>query len=182
MSSEGQRIVQELDTSDEDAFPGRHRAPASVVRKVSARLGMAALGVLLATGLGVGTADVLGLSGGVQATAEAVPLRQVPVDRDVEPRPGRTVDLSAPPVLPPEASPVEELPADPSPERPAPAAAAAPADEPAAAPREPSPAPVRTVRTGDSCPTVGRTGVTGKGDAAVCTASPGNGPNKWRVA
>jgi hypothetical protein len=183
MSSEGQRIVEELGRSDEDAVPGRHRAPASVRRRVAVGLGVAAFGVVGAIGLGLTTADVLGLSETGQAEQGAA--REILPSREEEPRAGRTIDLTGRPAVPPAAPQPAAAPADPSPGQPSLAAAAAPADEPAPAAdaaRAPSPAPVRAVRTGDSCPAVGRTGVTGKGDAAVCTASRGNGPNKWRVA
>ena len=171
----------DLDTS-EDALPGRHRAPASAARTWAVRLGIGVLGLLLATGLGVGAADVLGLTGNV---ASDVAMRPFPVAPERDLGFARTVDITATPALPTDEPPAESPPAEPSPEQPFLAAAAAPADEPAPASdagRAPSPAPVRTVRTGDSCRVVGQTAVTGRGDAAVCTASPGNGPNKWRVA
>jgi hypothetical protein len=182
-NSEGQHIVEELGRSDEDAVSGRHRAPASVRRRVAVGLGVAAFAVVAAIGLGLTTADALGLSETEQAEQGAV--REILPSRQEEPRAGRTIDLTDRPAVPPAAPEADAAPADPSPEPPAHAAAATPADEPApaaGAARAASPAPVRTVRTGDSCPAVGRTGVTSKGNAAVCTASPGNGPNKWRVA
>jgi hypothetical protein len=177
--------VEELDRSDEDAVPGRHRAPATVRRRVFVGLGTAALCIVVATGLGLTTADVLGLTGAGQAASEEGAVREILASREEEPRAGRAIDLTGRPAVPPAAPQADAAPAHPSPGQPSLAAAAAPADEPAAAAgaaRAPSPAPVRKVRTGDTCPAVGRTGVTGKGDAAVCTASPGNGPNKWRVA
>ncbi len=184
MSNEGKRIVQELGRSEEGAGPGRHRALTSVRRRVAVVLGAAVLGIVVATGLGVVAADVVGLSGGGRAASEEGMARGILAAREEEPRAGRTVDLTARPPVPPAVPEGDAPPAGPSPEQPFPAAAAAEADEPATPPgagRAPASAPVR-VRTGDSCPAVGRTGVTGKGDAAVCTASPGNGPNKWRVA
>ncbi len=185
MSSKGQRIVEEVGRSDEDAAPGRHRAPASVRQRAFVGLGAAALFIVVATGLGVTTADVLGLSATGQAASEEGALRQILPSREEEPRPGRTIDLTARPAVSPAVPQTDAVPAEPAPEQPSLAAAAARADEPAPAVdagRAASPAPVRTVRTGDSCSAVGRTGVTGKGEVAVCTASPGNGPNKWRVA
>ena len=185
-TSEGQRIVQELDiqemdtqeldTWDEGALSGRHRAPAPAARRASLRLAVAAVSVLVATGLGAVTADVVGLtdSGGSSQGAPPQPIAQ---DREDEPGPGRTTDLSAAQQLLP---PVPDAaPAAPSPElRPQ-----APADAAASAPdADPSPASVVTVRKGNSCPEVGQTGVTERGEAAVCTASPGKGPDKWRVA
>ena len=170
----------DLDTSEEAVLPGRHRAPASVGRRMAVRLGIGALGVLLATGLGVGAADVLGLTGDVASEGA---MRPFPVAPERDPAFARTIDITATPALPTDEPPAESLPAEPSPEEPAPAAAATPADEPAPAAVtgvKASPAP--TVRTGDSCSAVGRTGVTGKGEVAVCTPSPGNGPDKWRVA
>ena len=168
--------MQELDTADDDV-PGRHRAPTSVVRKVSVRIGLGALGVLLAVGLGAATAEVLGLTEVGQLTATD-PVRAVPPAAEEEPRAGRTIDLTARPALP---APLPAVPpADPSPE-PSPAAASAPADQPSPAAGAAAPAPVRTVRTGDTCRDVGQTGTTARGKAAVCTASPGNGPSKWRA-
>ena len=71
-TSEGQRIVQELDiqemdtqeldTWDEGALSGRHRAPAPAARRASLRLAVAAVSVLVATGLGAVTADLVGLT------------------------------------------------------------------------------------------------------------------------
>ena len=175
--------MQELGRSEEDATPGRHRAPASVRRRVAVVLGAVVFGIVVATGLGVTTADVLGLSGAGQAASEKGTAPGILPAREEEPRAGRTIDVTARPPLPPAVPEVNAPIVDPSAEQPSPAAAAAGAGEPATAPDAGrAPAPVRTVRTGDSCPAVGRTGVTGKGDAAVCTASPGNGPNKWRVA
>ena len=172
--------MQELDTSDEDTFPGRHRAPASLARKATVRLGIAVLGVLVATGLGVVTADLLDLTRTWQVGSEGGSLSEIPLDREEEPRVGRAIDLTVGPPLADAPQPAD-LPVDPVSERPAPVAAAV-EPAPASSGGTASPAPVRRVRTGDTCPAVGRTGVTGKGDAAVCTASPGNGPNKWRVA
>jgi hypothetical protein len=176
--------VQELDLSDEEAFPGRHRAPASVARSAGVRLGLAALGVLLAIGLGVATADLLGLSEAGTVASQSVSLRELSPSPEEQPGMRRTVDLDAVPAFPPGAPEADAAAADPSPQPP-PSAAAEGADEPPSASHAappPSPAAVRTVRTGDSCPAVGRTAVTGKGEAAVCTASRGNGPNKWRAA
>jgi hypothetical protein len=167
--------VQELDTADDD-FPGRHRAPASVVRKLSVRLGLAALGVLLTVGLGAATADVLGLTE-VGQLAAGDPLRAIPPATEEEPRAGRTVELPTRPALP-APRPDTQAP-DPSPELPV---APAPADEPSPAPVAAAPAPVRTVRTGDSCRDVGQSATTDRGKPAVCTASRGNGPSKWRSA
>jgi hypothetical protein len=150
---------------------------------VAVVLGAAVLGIVVATGLGVTTADVLGLTGAGQVASQEGTARGILPAREEEPRAGRTIDLTARPPLPPAVPEVNPPSADPSAEQPSPVAAAPGADEPATAPDAgPAPAPVRTVRTGDSCAAVGRTAVTGKGDAAVCTASPGNGPNKWRVA
>jgi hypothetical protein len=96
-----------------------------------------------------------------------------------EPRPGRTIDLTARPAL---STPQPDAPpAEPSPEPP-PAPALAPADQPSPAADAPAPAPVRTVRTGGSCRDVGQTATTDRGKAAVCTASPGNGRSKWHAA
>jgi hypothetical protein len=176
-NSKGQRIVQELDPSDDEALPGRHRAPASAVRRLSVRLGVAALGVILATGLGSVTADVLGLTEVGQTTAQGAPPRVIPPSPEEEPRPGRTVDLSTRPSIP--APQPDVVPAEPE-QSPPSAATAASARPPVA--DAPAPAPVRTVRTGDSCATVGQTATTTRGAAAVCTASRGNGPNKWRAA
>jgi hypothetical protein len=171
--------VQELDTSDEDAFPGRHRAPASALRWMATRLGIAALGVLLATGLGAVTADVLGLTDIGQVTSESGPPQGIPAVPETEPRPRSTIDLTTRPS--PAAPSSDALPAEPELED----APTAPATEPAntsTAAREPRPALVRTVRTGATCRTVGQAARTARGDVAVCTASPGNGPNKWRAA
>jgi hypothetical protein len=142
---------------------------------VGLRLTIAALGVLIATGLGLATTDLLGLSEAETIASAGVSLRELSPSPEEQPGMGRTVDLDAGPVLPPRAPEADPPAAAPSPQPPPPAAAEG-ADEP------PSPAPVRTVEKGDVCPAVGRTGVTGKGEAAVCTASPGKGPNKWRVA
>jgi hypothetical protein len=174
-SGEGQRIVQELDTSDEDAFPGRHRAPASAVRRLSVRLVIAALGILVATGLGAATADLLGLSHVRQATSEGSPPRGIPQSPEEEPRAGRT---TRPVVHPPQP---QDLPDDPTSQGPPASAARAPAEQPTPAADPPAPAPVHTVRTGTSCPAVGQMATTKRGGAAVCTASRGNGPNKWRA-
>jgi hypothetical protein len=176
--------VQEFDPPEEDAVPARHRAAGSVAGKASVRLGIAALGVLLTTGLGVVTADVLGLNEVGEEASEGSSLRPFPVAADEEPRPRGTVDVPARPAPPPVEPPVESPPADQSGERPARAAAAAPADAPppASAGGGGAPPPVRTVRTGASCPVVGQTAVTNRGTAAVCTASRGNGRNKWRGA
>jgi hypothetical protein len=181
MNNEGQRIVEELDRSDEDAAPGRHRAPTTVRRRVFVGLGAAALCIVVATGLGLTTADVLGLTGTGQAASAEGAVREILPSPEGEPRAGRAIDLTGRPAVPPAAPQADAAPADPPPGRPSVAAAAPAADEPAPVARA-ARAPVQTVRTGDTCPTVGRAGVTGKGDAAVCTASPGNGPNKWRLA
>ena len=170
--------MQELDTPDQDDLPGRHRAPGSAGGRVSLRLCRAALSVLLVAGLGVATADVLGLTDLGQPAAEAWPQQRIPSTPEEEPRPGRTIDLSDRPA-PADPEPAVP-PAEPSPEG-EPAVAVAPVQRAAPA-SQPPPAPVARVRTGDVCPVVGRTAVTGRGDAAVCTASPGNGPNKWRAA
>jgi hypothetical protein len=167
--------VEELDTSDEDAFPGRHRAPASAVRRLAVRLGIAALGILVATGLGAATADLLGLSDARPAASEASPPRGIPQSPEEEPLAGRT---TRPVVHPPQP---QDLPDDPTPQGTPAAAAQAPAEQSTPAADAPLPAPVRTVRTGASCSDVGRTGLTAKGEAAVCTASRGNGKKKWRA-
>jgi hypothetical protein len=173
----------DLDTSEEAVLPGRHRAPASVARKMAVRLGIGALGVLLATGLGAGAADVLGLTGDVASEGA---MRPFPVAPERDPGFARTIDVSAVPALPTDEPPAEPVPADPSPEQPVLAAAAAPVDEPSSESStggKASPAPVRTVRTGDSCRVVGQTAVTGSVYAAVCTGNGnGNGKNKWRAA
>jgi hypothetical protein len=168
--------TQELDTWDESALSGRHRAPASAARRTARRLALAALSVLVVTGLGAVTADLVGLSGS-GGSSQGGPPQPIPQDREDEPRPGRTTDLSAAQVLP---SPgPDAVSAAPSPEL----QPQAPADASASAPdADPSPASVVTVRKGNSCPAVGQTGVTERGEAAVCTASPGKGPDKWRVA
>ena len=177
--------MQELGTSDEETFAGRHRAGASVPRS-GVRLGLAALGVLVATGLGVVTADALGLSDAGNVVAVGDSLRELPPDPEEQPGMRRTVGLSAEPAPPPAASQADAPPADPPAAPPAetpppdPDAGRAPSPDPDAG-RAPSPSPVR-VRKGDSCSAVGRTAVTGRGAAAVCTASRGNGPNKWRAA
>jgi|1186.fasta_scaffold110476_2 hypothetical protein len=197
--SEGHPIVQELDvreldpdvldtevldvavgdTSDEGVPSGRHRAPASAARRTSVRLGLAALGVLVATGLGAVTADLVGLrdSGG---SSPGLPLPRVAQQRDGRPGPGRTTDLTAVPAPPSAESDV--LPAAPSAELQPEAAPAGDTWAPTADAGSPSAASVVMVRKGDSCPAVGQTGVTARGEAAVCTASPGKGPSKWRVA
>jgi hypothetical protein len=148
------------------------------------RLGLAALGVLVAIGLGLATADVLGLSTAGNAAAEGDSLRQLSPSPEEQPGMRRTVDLDAGPAVLPTAPEAVAPPADTSPPSP-PVAASARVEAPtpdSEVERAPSPAPVRTVRRGDACQTVGRTAVTGKGEAAVCTASRGNGPNKWRAA
>lgn len=178
-NSEGQRIVHELATSDEDAFPGRHRAPASAVRSLSVRMGIAALGILVATGLGAATADVLGLSDAAQMASQGSSPQGISPVPEEEPRPGRTTGLATRSAVP---MPPEDLSVDPAPQSPPADAATAAAGRPAPVAGPPAPAPVRTVRTGDSCSAVGQTATTRRGDAAVCTASPGNGPNKWRAA
>ena len=169
--------MQELDTSDEDAFPGRHRAPA--IRWMATRLGIAALGILLAAGLGAVTADVLGLTDLGQVASESGPPQGIPAVRETEPRPRPTIDLATRPS--PAAPSSDALPAEPELEEAPTAVATEPANTSTAA-REPRPTPVRTVRTGDSCTTVGQAATTARGGVAVCTASPGNGPNKWRAA
>lgn len=163
-----------LDTSDEETSPGRHRAPASAARRVVLRLVLAALGVLLASGLGAVAADLGGLSD-LGLPSQDAPRRLVPQDREDEPRPQLATHAGEELPAPESAAPSPELRAVD-----AVTAADAPAPPPSAQP--PSPAPLPTVRTGDSCPAVGQTGVTARGDAAVCTASPGHGPNKWRAA
>src|SRR5688500_20145400 len=80
-NSEGQRIVQEFDTSDEDAFPGRHRSPGSPVRRMSKRLGIAALSILAATELGAGSADLLGVSDPGQVASEGRLTQGIPPAR-----------------------------------------------------------------------------------------------------
>ena len=167
--------MEELDTSDEDAVPGRHRAPASAVRNLSVRLGIAALGILVATGLGAATADLLGLSDARPATSEASPPRGVPQSPEEEPRAGRT---TRPVVHPPQP---QDLPDDPTPQGTPAAAAQAPAEQSTPAADAPTPTPVHRVRAGESCPAVGQTATTKRGGSAVCTASRGNGPNKWRA-
>ena len=169
--------MQELDTSDEGVHPGRHRAPRSAVRRLSLRLGIAALGVLVAAGLGVGCADLLGLSDAVEVAAEASLPRGVAQAREEEPRPWRSTARPAVGTPQPEDPPV-----DPAPEPPTAAVPPEPAARPSPAPRAPAAAPVRTVRTGGSCAAVGQTATTTHGGIAVCTASRGNGPNKWRAA
>lgn len=169
--------MQELDRPDEDPIPGRHRAPSSAAGLLSLRLGIAALGVLLATGLGAVTADVLGLTEVARGTAQAGPPRAIPPEPEEEPRARGTVELAARPALPP---PPEVRPAEPSPEQPPPAAA--PESPGRLSPAADAPAPVGIVRTGESCPAIGRTAITDRGRTAVCTASRGNGPNKWRAA
>jgi hypothetical protein len=178
LSSEGQHIVQELDTSGQDAFRGRRRAPSSAVRRMATRLGIAALGVLLATGLGAVTADVLGLTDLGQVASESGPRQGIPAVRETEPRPRPTMDLTTRPS--PAAPSSDALPAEPELEDAPTAAATEPANTSTAA-REPRRAPARTVRKGDTCPTVGQAATTARGDVAVCTASRGNGPNKWRA-
>ena len=166
--------TQELDTWDENALPGRHRAPASAARRTARRLALAALSVLVVTALGTVTADLVGLSDSV-ASSQGGPPPRVPQDREVEPRPGLTSDLTAVQDLTsPETAAVSAVP---SPELPPPA----PVDVSASA-KPPATPSVVTVRKGDSCPAVGRTAVTDRGEVAVCTASPGKGPDKWRLA
>jgi hypothetical protein len=75
----------------------------------------------------------------------------------------------------------QDLPADPTPQGTPAAAARAPAEQSTPAADAPAPAPVHTVRAGASCPAVGQTATTKRGGSAVCTASRGNGPNKWRA-
>jgi hypothetical protein len=169
--------TQELDLADEEASSGRHRAPASAARKVALRLALAAVGVLLASGFGAVAADLVGLTDLGLPSQGAFP-QPVPQDREEEPRPGRATGLIVGDV-----SPAPES-AAPSPDVQLRDASAADAPAPESDPVTPPvpPASVPTVRTGDSCPAVGQTGVTARGDAAVCTASPGHGPDKWRVA
>ena len=176
MSSEGQRIVQELDTSDADASPGRHRATAPPARRMSVRLGLAALGVLLAGGLGVVTADALGLTEVGHATVADGPARVVPTDAAGEPRAGRTIDLHSRPSLPaprPEAVGPVSPPEQPSPVTAVQAAPAPPLPDPAR-----QPAPVRTVRTGDPCAAVGQTAITDRGSTAVLHGVAGQGADQ----
>jgi hypothetical protein len=166
--------TQELDNWDESALSGRHRAPASAARRTTRRLALAALSVLVVTGLGAVTADLVGLSDSVGSSQGGPPPR-IPQDREVEPRPGRTSDLTAVQGLTsPETAAVSAVP---SPEL----QPQAPVDVSASA-KAPATPSVVTVRKGDSCPAVGRTAVTERGEVAVCTASPGKGPDKWRLA
>jgi hypothetical protein len=165
----------EPDTAD-DGSSGRHRAPASTARRVSFRLALAALGVLLATGLGALAADLVGLTDtGPSSLGAPLPIvARNPVD---EPRPARTTGLTTGQVP---SDPGADVPlADPSP---ALQPRAADDSAPTQAAVTPSPVTVPTVRTGSPCAAVGQRGVTARGDAVVCTASPGKGPNKWRAA
>ena len=164
MSSEGQRIVQELDTSDEDANPGRHRAPASAVRSAWVRAGIAALAVLLTVGLGAATADVLGLTEVDPAILQSAPPRVVP--SEAEPRAGRTVDLGTRPA-PPSPQP-EVVPAAPVAEPPT-AAVARPDQLPA-------PEPLPVISTEHPC----QAGVTARGHGTDCLPSSGKGPKRRR--
>ena len=166
--------TRELDNWDEAALSGRHRAPASAARRAVLRLALAALSVLVVTGLGAVTADLVGLTDSGTSSQGGPPPR-IPQDREAEPRAGVTTDLTA--VEGTSSPETASLAAAPSPELPrsAPVEASASAEAPA-------PASVATVRKGDSCPAVGRTALTDRGEVAVCTASPGKGPDRWRVA
>jgi hypothetical protein len=104
-----QRIVQELDIQemdtreldnwDEAALSGRHRAPASAARRAVLRLALAALSVLVVTGLGAVTADLVGLTDSGTSSQGRPPL-PIPQDREDEPRPGRTGEIAAVEALP----------------------------------------------------------------------------------
>jgi hypothetical protein len=149
------------------------------------RLGVASLGMLLVTGLGAATVDLLGWSDARSVASDGSRPKGIPQSPEEEPRPLRTPRPAGTTPQP------QDLPVDPAPQGP-PAAATAPASPPAPpnrpepvnrpAPAADPPAPGRTVRTGAPCAAVGQTATTKRGDAAVCSPSRGNGPNKWRAA
>jgi len=179
-------------------FTGRHRARPSATRRAVVRLALAAVGgllVVLVTGAATG---VVGPGGASPTASRKTSAPSLPGHSRAGPTSGRTIDIAGTPPVATQEPPASEEPppAGEPPPREEPTAADV-ADDPgtelwpssplvpevqSAVEPPPEPAPVPTVRPGDTCPVEGGTAVMRMGETVVCTATPGDGQTRWRRA
>jgi hypothetical protein len=170
--------------TDQLPLSGRHRAAPRTVRQVAVRLSAGAGAFLVVAGLGVLTADLMGLTGAAPSAAVQVHPPSAPSVR-ADPTFGTPLDLGAtradraePSPSSTEAAPPVPGSADPAPTVDAPPA---PAPEPASAP-PPVPASRAVAQQGEPCSAEGARGTTAAGKPVVCTARGSGGEIRWRRA
>jgi hypothetical protein len=170
-------------------FPrrGRHRLPASSLRRAVSRMSLGAAAVVLTIGLAVVAAVATGLTGGQLGDFAGLPAPEPSHQSGAGPAPalnggigsGATVEPT-----PASAADVPDLAVSAVDEAPDPApvghASPAPAGDPAPVDGAESP-PVATVSPGDPCQAEGAAGITAGGKPTVCTRR-GDGRARWRTS
>jgi hypothetical protein len=163
---------------------GRHRPPASPLRRAASRMSLGATAVLMTIGFGVLAAVTTGLTGASPADLGGLSPRWLSLEEEAGPTSGRAANIggrqgaermpASDAAIAEPAAVADEQPGT----APMPDGAPAPADAPAAEPR-PERAPMSTVRPGDPCSSEGLAGITAGGKPTVCTRR-GDGRNRWR--
>jgi hypothetical protein len=163
---------------------GRHRLPASSLRRAVSRMSLGAAAVVLTIGLAVVAAVATGLTGGHLGDFAGLPAPEPSHQAGAGPtraldggiRAGATAEPTAE-----SAADVPDLAANAVLPDPVPAGHASPAPPADPAPDDPGSPPVSTVSPGDPCQSEGAAGITAGGKPTVCTRR-GEGRARWRTS